>query len=73
VIGRSGYGLVTATVPSRTGRSGAVATIVSKKTDHSVIDAMSVPMGTPVGQVMLKMVPNYKLIGRSDIIARISL
>jgi transposase InsO family protein len=73
VIGRSGYGLVTATVPSRTGRSGAVATIVSEKTDRSVIDAVSVPMGTPVGQVMPKTVPDYGLIGRSDIIARMSL
>jgi hypothetical protein len=47
--------------------------IVSKKTDRSVIDAVSVPMGTPVGQVMPKTVPNYKLIRHSDIITRINL
>jgi hypothetical protein len=47
--------------------------IVSEKTDRSVIDAVSVPMGTPVGQVMPKTVPDYGLIRRSDIIARMSL
>jgi hypothetical protein len=60
-------------VPSRTSQSGAVAMIVSEKTDRSVIDAMSVPMGTPVGQVMPKMVLDYRLIRYSDIITRMSL
>jgi hypothetical protein len=49
VIGWSGYRLVTAIVPLRTGWSGAVAMIVFKKTDRSIIDAMSVLIGTLVG------------------------
>lgn len=65
-----------ATIPDRLiGRSGYTlnATSAPIRTERSYSDTVAVPQSTPVGKDVPKTVPDFGLIGRSDIVAGLSL